>query len=188
MSHSFSSWIKNPINVVFDGEDPDEEILLVLRRHLIKNLGWVLISALFAVIPTISRVIVDSSSFNTTTVFLPELIFVLWVFWYLFTFGFILENFLSWFFNAYIVTNKRIVDMDFHGVLFRNISEAPLRNIEDVTHTISGAAQVVFNYGDVVIQTAAEKREFEFSLVPNPSVVQDVISDLVSKHKLRKND
>jgi len=73
--------------------------------------------------------------------------------------------------------------MDFHGLLYRNISQAPIRNIEDVTYNISGALKVIFNYGDVLIQTAGEKVEFEFEEVGNPSKVVDILSDLVSKLK-----
>jgi len=73
--------------------------------------------------------------------------------------------------------------MDFHGILFRNISEATLANVEDVTHTVSGTLQVVFNYGDVIVQTAGEQREFDFESVPSPARVQDIISDLVAQRR-----
>ncbi|EKD99583.1 MAG: hypothetical protein ACD_22C00230G0007, partial [uncultured bacterium] len=41
----------------------------------------------------------------------------------------------------------------------------------------------LFNYGDVTIQTAAERREFDFASVPNPSRVADILSDLVKEIK-----
>lgn len=78
--------------------------------------------------------------------------------------------------------------MDFSGFLYRNISEAPLRNIEDITHRMSGISATIFNYGDVLIQTAGETREFDFTSVPNPIKVQDIISDLVSEIKDGKDD
>ena len=43
--------------------------------------------------------------------------------------------------------------------------------------------QVIFHYGDVAIQTAAEAREITFENVPNPDRVQDIISDLISEIK-----
>jgi hypothetical protein len=90
------------------------------------------------------------------------------------------ERFLNWFFNIHIITNKRVMDMDFDHLLHRNISEAPLRNIEDITYTISGAIETVFNFGTVSIQTAAEKRELEFYQVADPAKIQDLLSDMVS--------
>ncbi|MBI2620946.1 PH domain-containing protein [candidate division WWE3 bacterium] len=169
-----------PKSTHFDGEDSGEEILLVLRRHLITNLGWIVVSIALVILPTVSKPLLLSLGIGHASTFSPSFTFILTSFWYLFAFGFIFENFLLWFFNVYIVTNKRIVDMDFGGILFRNISDAPLRNIEDVTHTISGAAQVIFNYGNVAIQTAGEQRELEFELVPRPARVQDIISDLAA--------
>jgi len=55
--------------------------------------------------------------------------------------------------------------------------------VEDITSTVSGATQMIFNYGNVVIQTSAEKREFEFEAVSNPAKVRDLISDLVMEIK-----
>jgi hypothetical protein len=40
----------------------------------------------------------------------------------------------------------------------------------------------VFNIGSIHIQTAAEREEFEFSMIDNPSAVRDTISDLISKN------
>jgi hypothetical protein len=96
------------------------------------------------------------------------------------------ERFLNWFFNIHIITNKRVVDMDFDHLLHRNISEAPLRNIEDITYSVSGAIQTVFNFGTVTVQTAAEQRELEFNRVAEPAKIQDLLSDLVSSVRGRR--
>lgn len=75
------------------------------------------------------------------------------------------------------------MDLDFVGLLHKNISETSLHNIEDVTSTVSGALRITFNYGSVFIQTAGETREFEFTDVANPSKVRDILSDIVVKIK-----
>ena len=105
------------------------------------------------------------------------------MFWNIFSFGYGFERFLNWYFNVYIITNKRVVDMDFSHLLHRNISEAPLRNIEDVTYTVSGSLQTLFNFGSIKIQTAAEQRELEFEYISNPAKVQDILSDMVANIK-----
>ena len=71
--------------------------------------------------------------------------------------------------------------MDFYSFLYRKVSDAPLRNIEDITYDVKGYMAALFNYGDVTIQTAAERREFDFASVPNPSRVADILSDLVKE-------
>ena len=113
----------------------------------------------------------------------PRIVFIINAFWYVFTFGYIFERFINWFFNIHIITDKRIVDMDFDHLLHRNITDAPMRNVEDITYTISGAIQTTFNFGDVSIQTAAEQRELEFHQVANPAKIQDILSDLVANYR-----
>ena len=82
-----------------------------------------------------------------------------------------------------VITNKKLVDMDFIGLAYKNISETMLYNIEDVTSNITGIVGTIFNVGDVFIQTAAEMREFEFIGADDPSKVRDLIIDLVEKTK-----
>lgn len=183
MNTLFKAFIANPQNVNFDGEDYDEEILYVLRRSFITNLGWLFITAVLIVTPSILGPLLVKMLFAGANPFPLQFGVVLALFWYLFTFGFFLQNFLNWFFNVYIISNKRIVDMDFYGIVHKRISESPLRNIEDVTSKISGVFGVMFNVGDVFIQTAAEQTEFEFSDLDNPSKIRDILSDLVTALK-----
>ena len=185
MAGFFSSSIWHPKKCSFYGIDKDEEILLLLRRDLITNLGWVVLAVLFIFAPFLTASVAMLLNVNLLNTIPAGFYITVNLFWYLFTFGYIFVNFINWFFNVHIVSSKRIIDMDFHGVLYRNISDAPLANIEDVTHTIGGAAPILFNYGDVHIQTAAEQRQFEFERIPEPARIQDFISDLVTEIRHR---
>ncbi|OGM82458.1 hypothetical protein A2376_01995 [Candidatus Woesebacteria bacterium RIFOXYB1_FULL_47_31] len=111
--------------------------------------------------------------------FLPvnfQLIAVL--FWYLITTAFILESFLTWFFNVYLITDERIVDIDFLNLLYKEVSDANIDKIQDVTYKMAGAVRTLFNYGDVLIQTASEVPNFDFLAVPRPDKVATVLQDL----------
>jgi hypothetical protein len=182
-----SALVNNPPRMRFDGEDPDEKIILFLRRHPIVSFGQWLSAVFMFFIPFIVSVLmrVDGMGIlGLSTIPLRFRIFF-WFFWLLISAGYLFELFLMWYFNVNLVTNKRIVDMDFTGLLHSNITEAPLRNVEDITRQIGGAFQVLFNYGNVIIQTAGEQREIEFEYVPDPAYVQDVVSDLVAKKRGR---
>lgn len=178
---AFSSFIKDPPKMKFDGEDDDEKIILFLRRHLVTNTRRILIVIAMSVLPFVVTALFALNDIDIIGLMPFRYRFTAHLFWYLVVFGYAFESFLVWYFNVYLVTNKRIVDMDFYGLLHRNIAEAPLRNVEDITRKVGGAAQIVFNFGNVIIQTAGEKRELEFEYVPNPARVQDIISDLVSE-------
>ncbi len=181
-----SAFLKDPIKCSFFGSDKDEKILLVIRRAFITNFDWILIALGMIFFPSVIAGILSALGQNPFNQLSAGTLISLSLFWTLVTFGFIFENFLNWFFNVNIITDKRVVDMDFQGLLHRNVSEAPLRNIEDVTYSTTGAAQFIFHYGDVNIQTAGEKREIEFHAIPHPAKVQDLLSDLVSS--LRQHD
>ncbi len=175
-----NSFIKKPDKMSFEGEDGDEEILYVFRRAVITNTGWLLIAIFLLLVPIVFNSFFVLLAKNYSALFNPVLVFIINTFWYVFTFGFMFERFINWFFNINIITNKRVVDMDFDRLLYRKISEAPLRNIEDITFTTSGALETVFNFGSVFVQTAAEQRELEFDQISDPAKIQDLLSDLVS--------
>ncbi|OGC39067.1 hypothetical protein A3K42_00645 [candidate division WWE3 bacterium RBG_13_37_7] len=173
------SFVEHPKNVTYDGADKDEKILYVLRQSIVVNIPWMLLVILMAIIP--------SFVFPMLPTFIDaKFRLMLFLFWYLILIGYTFQRVLNWFFNVYIISNKKIVDVDFHGILYKNISEALLNNIEDVTSTVHGFWGVVFNFGDVTIQTAAEEREFDFGNIDNPSVVRDIISDLVAERRHHK--
>lgn len=180
------AFLKKPLKSVFDGQDPGEEILFLLRRSWWTNLGWLILFVIFLFAPIILSPVVDMLGTNPTLDPPMSLMFIVYLFWYLFTFCYFFQNYLNWFFNIYIITDRKVIDIDFNGLLHKSFSEAPLRNIEDVTSKIAGFFQMVFHVGDVYIQTAAEKREFEFHGIDNPSRIRDILSDMVSEHRNRE--
>src|SRR3989344_1278539 len=179
ISQLFRSFEADTKGICFQGMDDDEQVLYVLRRHFITNFTWIALTFLFLFVPVLVSTTLLPGLQNSSQIQSSKFIFSASLFWYLFVFGFVIERFLHWFFNIFIITTKKIVDMDFFNLLNRNISETPLRNIEDVTYEITGLPGIVFNYGTVTIQTAAEKREFEFEHLSNPAKIADIVSDLV---------
>lgn len=97
--------------------------------------------------------------------------------------AFVFEQFLLWFFSINIVTDERVIDIDFFGLLFKHVSVAQIDKIEDVNYFQKGIFGAFFNFGNVLIQTAAEVTEFVFNNVPNPDRVVKVISELISEEE-----
>ena len=50
---------------------------------------------------------------------------------------------------------------------------------------MGGIAQVVFNYGNITIQTAGEVPEFEFHHVPKPGEVRKEIENEMHRNKTK---
>lgn len=177
---TISSVIVLPDDMEFETQNPSERVYIMLRRHIFTNFGWI-ISTFFSSLAPIAFFIVLAYfkiDFIERFDLKPGYIFGAVVLWYLFVFTRSFMKFLDWYFNMYVITNERIIDFDFDPFAYHKISEAGLENIEDATQETIGFLPMLFNYGDVYIQTAAERREFDFHSVPNPSWLRDKIMDL----------
>lgn len=167
-----------PDRVNFETQEKEEKVVLFLRKHIITNVPWVLLAALFILAPFILSVFPLLSS-------LPEKFqMVAIIFWYLVTLAFILESFFTWFFNIYILTDERVVDIDFYNLIYREISDAKIDKIQDVTFNVGGVARTLFNYGDVFIQTAGTIPNFEFQAVPDPARVAKILQELRTEEEI----
>ncbi len=169
----FASFMAKPKKLSFSTQAPNEKVILLLRQHPVTQLWWLILAIFGALFPFVLEYI---QIFN----FLPQNYqTAAMVGWYLVLLGFIAESFLKWYYNVYIITDERIIDVDFNSLLFRNISSAKIDKIEDTTAMNAGFLSAIFDFGTVVVQTAAEKREFEFSGIPHPSKVTTLINDLI---------
>lgn len=166
------SFYVKPKSIKFETQDPEEEVLLLLRKHPVTNLWWILISILLLIAPMVFEI-------TSFLAFLPAgFSFMSILLWYLVSTAFVLENLLSWLFNVYIVTDERIIDVDFHNLSYREISETKIDKIQDVSFSMGGVMSVFFNYGDVIIQTAGTVSNFDFMAVPEPATVVKILQQL----------
>lgn len=178
----FTSYAINPLGVRFETQQADEQVVIFMRQHFVVNVPWILATLLLLVTPIFILPLFIQYVLVGITV--PDrYVFVGTVFWYLATFGYALANFVRWYYNLYIVTTERVVDIDFVNLLYKKFSETRLTNIEDVTYTAGGIMATFFNYGNVYIQTAGETPNFEFTAIPRPATVVQAIGALLKQLK-----
>lgn len=179
-TNPLAAFVVRPKGINFENQEKGEKIILILRRHWLTNLPWLLITGLMILAPIILR-------YFPLLDFLPPRFQVVSVFiWYLLTLAFVFEQFLSWFFNVNIVTDERIVDMDFYSLIYKEISHCKIDRVQDVTYKMGGVIRTLFNYGDVLIQTAADRPVFEFQAVPRPALVVKKLNDLIVEEEKEK--
>lgn len=169
----------HPHGVNFATQGKDEVIHLFLRRHVATNIPWIIFSFILVIIP-----IVLAPFFEFVIPFAQLLstgmVIVIVGFYYLVVFGLaIFANFINWYFNVYIVTNERLVDVDFINIIYREVSSTRLNLIQDVTVKTGGVVRAIFDYGDVLIQTAGTEVNFDFHAVPHPQLVAREIERLM---------
>ena len=171
----------DPEGVHFATQGEKEKIHLFLRRHFITNIPWIILSAFLLIAPVFLLPFV-TGSIPFVSLLSGSTLFVLALFYYIVVFGiFILTNFINWYFNVYIVTRERVVDVDFVNILYREVSATRLNLIQDVTTRTGGVIRAIFNYGDVFIQTAGTEVNFDFHAVPRPQDVAREIEKLMEE-------
>lgn len=179
----FNAILQKPKGVSFESQEKEEQLYFLLRRHPITNIGWICFSFVLIFAPLFLMTYVTQNGINPFRYISAEYQVILLILWYSLTMLYTFESFLIWYFNVYIITNKRVIDVDFRGFWGKRVSEAPLSNVEDVTYETRKFLHILFDYGDIFMQTAAEKTEFEFKSVPKPSLVHDKLTDLVETYK-----
>ncbi|MBI2010255.1 MAG: PH domain-containing protein [Candidatus Chisholmbacteria bacterium] len=172
-----ASFVIRPRTMRFETQQQEEHILLLLRQHPIVNVPWMVITILWAGFPTILP-LVPGWSFLP-----PNFQAVGLLVWYLLAFGYVLENFLNWYFNVFIVTDERIIDIDFYSLLYKKLSSAKLVQMEDVTFTQTGILGAILDIGAISIQTAGERREFEIANIPQPRKVVLFLNEMVGQEE-----
>lgn len=176
----FTTFVTFPKQIHFEQQEQGEEVVLFLRQHFIINLPWIvmailalLVQAFFPLFPPFAAL---PASYQGAVTLL----------WYLLIFGFVLGNLMGWFFNIFILTDERVVDVDFINLFMRRISVTKIEEIQDVSASTAGASGTLFHFGNVTVQTAGQKPEFEFDNVPNPDKVAAIIHALIDQEEQEK--
>lgn len=175
----FSSFMFMPEGMRFETQQPGETIVLLLRRHFITNFGWLFTGIILIILPlTIFPFLILNDFFPPIEGVVINFIVLGW---YLLTFSYLLVNFLLWYFTVSIVTDERIVDIDFVNILHKKYAETRISKVEDVTQRTGGFIQSLFNYGNVIVQTAGTEAVFIFDKVPRPGKVVKIINEIMEQ-------
>lgn len=170
----FTSFALNP-DICFDGQNTDEKVVLMLRAHPVTQLPWISFSVFLIILPIFFNLFLGRYLTFPQTFFLN-------LFWYSFVLTLAFINFLNYLFNVGIITNQRIIDVDYHSVLYKEVNATSLSKIEDVTAKSSGFINSIFNFGDIFVQTAGTHENIEFANVPNPQRIAGIISETMRKN------
>ncbi|MCX7707894.1 MAG: cyclic nucleotide-binding domain-containing protein [Anaerolineae bacterium] len=145
-------WRKHPLNL--------------LMRAWIPLVGLAVMILAVIALPTLA----DLTGFSPAGLLLPwgvlTFFFAGWLWWRV-------EDYLN---DLYIVTDEKIIDIEMKPLgLDYNRREGSLERVQTVNTVQKGIVAKIFDYGNVIIRTAAEGEAYDFIMVPNPSHVQQVI-------------
>jgi uncharacterized membrane protein YdbT with pleckstrin-like domain len=158
-----------------------ERIIKVIHRNWFYVFQQFFLIIMFSVI-IFSSIMVGLTLFpdfftgeNKTILFFLQSFFMLsiWIF-----------SFLIWidyYFDIWIITSERIINIEQIGMFTRRASELRFQKIQDVTVEVLGFLPTIFNFGDVKIQTAGTENEFIFRTVSDPQEIKNIIMKIL-KH------
>ena len=79
---------------------------------------------------------------------------------------------IDWWFTSYVLTNERLITRT--GMIARSGIELPLQNINNVLFNQS-VIERVLKSGDLLIESAGESGQSEFTNIPNPERFQSLL-------------
>lgn len=159
----------------------NEEIILEKRKHwfiiTIKGLALLLIAVLPLVI--ITGIIVFESFFALHWIF-ASIHFSFIIFFIAFWWEFLLIIFfIAWtnyYLDVFIITNKRIIDIEQIRLFVRDVAEVRLEKVQDVKVEIIGMLSSLLNMGNIHIQTAGESREIVIKGIAKPHQIREILA------------
>jgi len=161
----------------FQGQEPGENVVLLLRKHHFTVFYPISFIGLFAVIPLAVWVFLPPS-FDPAS--LSQLFWFALSLWYLFLWIFMFYLLTLYSLNTIIITDRRIIENEQHAFFSRKVSELHTHRVQDVSSHTNGLIETLIGFGEIVVQTAASEREFVFKQIGNPERVKDEIMKIVA--------
>lgn len=169
-SHSF---LYRP-DIHFASQHAKEQVVLVVRQHPITQFSWVVNIALFLVVLFFANVFFIGMIPAGFAVIVN-------IFTLVFVFSYAWINILLWYFTVGIITNERIIDLDFYNILYKEFAATSIVQVSEISMRVGGFIGSIFNYGNVYVKTQGFAQNIEFDNVPLPARVVKVINELMPK-------
>lgn len=156
----------------FENQRPNEQVILIKKRHpfVLAKTGWILL--LFAVLLVFSFFIWGASKISIIVLIIVVIIMIL-------------ISLLRWFVysnDLFILTNERIINIEQKALFSRRVTEAELANILNVGYEIKGLVKSFLNFGDITVDTSGSDTNFlTLKNVENPHFIQEKIVNLQKK-------
>jgi len=162
----------------------DERVVMICHRHWLFLWPRTALMALFALVP----VIVIGVALGIADAYAGRTAQVYWIGSILYLLYWVVRMFLNWYrYNndIWVITNQRIIDSTKTNPFNLKMSTADLVNIQDMTLERSGILRTLFNFGDVICQTAADVQEFSVRGIPRPQDVQLLVDRERDRERMR---
>lgn len=144
-------------NEQFDGQLPDEEVVLMFRKHpVVMRKGLVLASAGLLVGPLLTTLLTTEFGMNLFNMDdIPSMNFFFGALLASLALSAVLffPSWMSWYFSTYLLTTSRFVQIKYRGLFNKNVVDIGLDNISMINYEVKGIQETLLGFGTIVIQT-----------------------------------
>lgn len=163
-----------------------EKIILEVRRHWFYLAGEITTLVVVMFLPVLLFDLISTSGVIEFT----GNVLALYVFgaalWMLVLWTTIFIGWTNYFLDVWLITDRRLIDIEQESLFSRHVAECRLSSVEDVIAEMHGVLATALDFGDLRIQTASEETAFVITMIPHPAKVKDVLSNLVGKSVVRE--
>ncbi len=170
--------------------EKDEHFIFEVRKHWLVFAVEVILIIIFSILPIILLFLALGLDFNN------QLNFINFIWFYVFFYSgwllmlWVIGNiiWINYYLDVWIITNKRIIDIEQHALFKREVSVLNLDRIQDVTFRVEGVTSTVFNFGDIIVRTAGSQDSFIIRGISNPPLVQEKINQAFRNSTEKRNE
>ncbi|OGZ95886.1 MAG: hypothetical protein A2847_01910 [Candidatus Sungbacteria bacterium RIFCSPHIGHO2_01_FULL_50_25] len=165
----------------------NEKILIIVWKHWFVMLRTLLLFLGILLFPVVVMLFLPyAERFFPPELFRPATNFFLVLYFALLA-AFLFHEWIDYFLDTWIITTKRIIDVEQHGLFSREVSEIPLSRVQDITIEVHGIIETLLGFGTIRIQTAGE-RDFYIHDVPRLQTLKDLIMQSAGAGKMAAAD
>lgn len=176
--------------------DEGENIVKVLRRHYWVMLPTTILLFVLAIFPALFVSVVSSNFFpieDSFKIYINNFLdkwqfemfaysiylLIIWVFFFI--------EWTDYYLDVWVITDRRIVDIEQKGFFHREITSFNYEQIQDITIETRGFIETLFRFGTLHVQTAGSGRDILINHAANPEEARLLILGMQKKFAASKN-
>jgi hypothetical protein len=98
-----------------------------------------------------------------------------------------IRNFMDYYLDAWLITNKGVIDLEWHGWFHRSSSRILYSDINGVEYEIKGIFGTLIGYGTMALEKVSTGDAITMPYVKKPRRVETAILEAMEAYMLKKN-
>jgi len=144
--------------------EDDEPLCLVVHKHWLLGFRALAVPAL-VLLASWSLLFFLPNRMTATGMLLADGVIALWL----------LRNFLNYFLDAWLITDRSVISVAWHGFFHRASTRIDYSSIEGVSYEVRGILGTLFRFGTVTIEKVGTGTKISLERVGNPRTVESAI-------------